>query len=358
MNIDERLSTWLSCFNLTAVNDEPTHLHTNGSESRLDLIIEPENCRRVISVSVIPVCNSDHRLVKVTLDCASPTAPRTTYNYRDFRRMDTAAFAAYLRKIDSLTRPSLEADEAVRQLDVDITLGLNRFAPVRTKTRRLGRHSNAWLSTEANEAKRERRRLERRYSRTRSPTDKLAYACRRLSNCQRADRQLAQRIPPRRDQAGSRSATPALENGSTASASRLRRCVVRRSRHNHSGHGSLRLFYQQGQAVKTKVESGLRNAPNDIIPGGLPSVHTQPSLQSFARVTPTEVQRLIASALIKTSPLDRLPISVVKACSDEYSVAIAHIANTSFASGRFPSLRKAGLVTPLLKKPGLDATDF
>ena len=56
--------------------------------------------------------------------------------------------------------------------------------------------------------------------------------------------------------------------------------------------------------VKTKVESGLRNAPNNIIPGGLPSMHTQPSLQSFARVTPTEVQRLIVSAPIKTSPLD------------------------------------------------------
>ena len=48
----------------------------------------------------------------------------------------------------------------------------------------------------------------------------------------------------------------------------------------------------------------------------------------------------------------------MKACSDEFSVAIAHIANTSFASGRFPSLWKAGLVTPLLKKPGLDATDI
>ena len=37
-----------------------------------------------------------------------------------------------------MTRPSLDVDEAVRQLDVDITLGLGRFAPVRTKTWRLG----------------------------------------------------------------------------------------------------------------------------------------------------------------------------------------------------------------------------
>ena len=105
--------------------------------------------------------------------------------------------------------------------------------------------------------------------------------------------------------------------------------------------------------VKTKVESVLRNAPNNIIPGRLPSVHTQPALQSFARVTTTEVQRLIASAPIQTSPLNRLPISVAKACSDEYSVVIAQISNTLFASGHFPSLWKAGFVTPYSKSPAL-----
>ena len=77
-DIDERLSTWLSCFNLAAVNDEPTHRHSNGSESRLDVIIEPENGRRVSSVTVIPVCYSDHRLVKATLDCARPHLVKAT----------------------------------------------------------------------------------------------------------------------------------------------------------------------------------------------------------------------------------------------------------------------------------------
>ena len=101
-------------------------------------------------------------------------------------------------------------------------------------------------------------------------------------------------------------------------------------------------FTNKVKQVKTKVESSLRNAPNNIIAGRLPSLHTQPAHQSFARVPSTEVQRLIASAPIKTSPLDRLPISAAKACSDEFSVVIAHIANTSFAYGRFPSLWKAG----------------
>jgi len=36
---------------------------------------------------------------------------------------------------------------------------------------------------------------------------------------------------------------------------------------------------------------------------------------------------------------------------------ITNIANTSFNSGRFPAKLKLGLITPLLKKAGLDATD-
>ena len=38
--------------------------------------------------------------------------------------------------------------------------------------------------------------------------------------------------------------------------------------------------------------------------------------------------------------------------------AIAHLANVSFTSGTFPAVMKHGLVTPLLKKPGLDAGDM
>jgi len=57
---------------------------------------------------------------------------------------------------------------------------LDRFAPLQTRTRRCGKTENRWLSTTAREAKRRRRRLERRYAKSRSSTDRRAYrgACR------------------------------------------------------------------------------------------------------------------------------------------------------------------------------------
>ena len=41
----------------------------------------------------------------------------------------------------------------------------------------------------------------------------------------------------------------------------------------------------------------------------------------------------------------------------ELSVMIANIANISVSRGEFPSMMKSGLVSPLLKKPGLDSSD-
>ncbi len=81
-------------------------------------------------------------------------------------------------------------------------------------------------------------------------------------------------------------------------------------------------------------------------------------MSCFDPVEPIEVERIIQRLQPKTSPLDIVPIAVFKQCKTELSVVIAHLANLSFASGRFPTIWKKGLVTPLLKKTGLDVNDL
>ena len=87
-------------------------------------------------------------------------------------------------KLSSTSRAfSVAAQKLSNSLPLDITRGLDRFAPVHVTIKRLGHLGNKWLTTEANEAKQERCWLERCYSRTRSPADKLAYhsACHKAS---------------------------------------------------------------------------------------------------------------------------------------------------------------------------------
>ena len=81
-------------------------------------------------------------------------------------------------------------------------------------------------------------------------------------------------------------------------------------------------------------------------------------LTSLVPTTPAEVERHIRSAPAKTSPLDLLPTTVLKACDSEFSNIISHIANRSFAVDRLPSVWGTGLASPLLKKPGLPTSDL
>jgi len=56
----------------------------------------------------------------------------------------------------------------------------------------------------------------------------------------------------------------------------------------------------------------------------------------------------------KSSPLDVLPCSLLKACTGTFSPVIAKLANLSMQTGKFPSRYKQAQVLLLLKKAGLD----
>ena len=59
----------------------------------------------------------------------------------------------------------------------------------------------------------------------------------------------------------------------------------------------------------------------------------------------------------KTSPLDIIPVSLLKLSADAIAPLIARLANLSFANDAFPSRYKVGQMIPLLKKSGLPTHD-
>jgi len=73
------------------------------------------------------------------------------------------------------TIPADDVNTYADQLDHDNTSVLDQLAPTRMKTRRCGKRSGRWLSDEAVQAKRQRRRLEARWRRTKLETDRVAY---------------------------------------------------------------------------------------------------------------------------------------------------------------------------------------
>jgi len=82
------------------------------------------------------------------------------------------------------------------------------------------------------------------------------------------------------------------------------------------------------------------------------------SLSSLSPCSEDEVCRLIMQSPTNSCALDPIPTFLVKEMVDVLLPYVTAMINTSLREGRLPSSHKHAVVTPLLKKPGLDAEEL
>ena len=70
-----------------------------------------------------------------------------------------------------------------------------------------------------------------------------------------------------------------------------------------------------------------------------------------------EVTTLIGRAAMRSCPLNPMPTNLLTQCLDELIPVLADVINTSLQSGYFAEKWKEALITPLLKKAGLEQTE-
>ena len=83
-----------------------------------------------------------------------------------------------------------------------------------------------------------------------------------------------------------------------------------------------------------------------------------PQLSQFEPVTEELIRELIFKSSTKGCMLDPIPTSLTKQCLDDLVSLITFIVNASLSTGIVPPQFKQAIVTPLLKKPGLDTNDM
>ncbi|KAE8288336.1 hypothetical protein D5F01_LYC12203 [Larimichthys crocea] len=72
----------------------------------------------------------------------------------------------------------------------------------------------------------------------------------------------------------------------------------------------------------------------------------------------SEIAELIKQSKPSTCQLDPLPTQLVKACSHSLVPLISAIIHSSLTTGTVPTSLKTATITPILKKPGADPSDF
>ena len=81
---------------------------------------------------------------------------------------------------------------------------------------------------------------------------------------------------------------------------------------------------------------------------------TSSTLSSFRSCTPAEIRRIVMTSPIKSCSLDPVPTFLVREFIDLLLPYITSMVSASLAAGLLPDSQKHAIVSPLLKKPGLD----
>jgi hypothetical protein len=82
------------------------------------------------------------------------------------------------------------------------------------------------------------------------------------------------------------------------------------------------------------------------------------ALSSFQMCTPGQVRRIVMSSPVKSCSLDPVPTFIVREFVDLLLPYLTSMVNASLALGRLPPSERHAIVSPLLKKPGLDTGDM
>ena len=344
-HVDDELAAALDSFGLFQLIRSPTR-----SDNVLD-VLASVNPTAVFGAQVSDACYiSDHRLITANIIVRSER-PKTRYTARNVKTIDPSKFQEALESSELFTQPAATVDDFADQLKTVVMQVLDRMAPLHTGVRRPAKPATRWLSNEAIDAKRLRRRLERRWLTTKDEVDRINYrrVCRSTNKIINKSR--------------SSYYNTMLQDCCDEPAKRwgiIKELLHSTDSDNTRTDDECRELCNTFSSFFVSKIASLKLAINDKITRLSSTLcfpdppHSGPLFDSLPLVTPDEVLRILQTCPKKSSPMDYIPTSLLLACKPVFSHLICRLANLSFSEGRFPSSFKFASITPLLKKPNLD----
>lgn len=340
----------LSSFDMCQCVEQPTH-RLGGL---LDVVIT-RHSDRLTAVSVTETGASDHSLITGRLPVQQSVHESVPVQSRKWNGFSIDAFRSDL--MASIICSGTEwaecrsTDELFNIYNSELTNILDRHAP-RYVRKRKKRVLTPWFDDECRQFKRKVRVLERKYRKSRDPTDRLAWVTRLQEQAQ------FQREKER----------VYWSNRITANAGNARRLwsdlddLMRRDNSNvyvpvtseeatHQADSFLQFFDKKVESIRAETSK----TPKPVIDGaGVVSG----TFQCFQHVTSAQITQLINCSHNKHCSLDPVPTNVLKKCVDLLAPFICLLFNRSLDEGFLPESQKGANIVPRLKKRGLDEADY
>ncbi len=311
------------------------------SGNQLDLIYT-HDCT-ADNILVQPLHISDHFFIKFTLHFATQVPP--TPLPVTFRRNLCSLSPSHLSSVVSSSLPSptyfssLDVHAATDTLCCTLTSCLDDICPLSSRPARTA-PSNPWLSDVLREHRTRLRAAERKWRKSKDPSDLSMYQSLLSSFSAEVHTAKSSHLHNKIKNA------PDMRNLFRTFNSLL--CPPSPPPTTSITADDFATFFTE----KTKAISSQFSPPQDLQPTRSTA---QTPIFSFCPLTEAEVSKLLSSHPT-TCPLDPIPLHLLQAISPTLLPALTHIINTSLLTGIFPTAFKQARVTPLLKKPTLNTS--
>ncbi|KAK3755485.1 hypothetical protein QZH41_001053 [Actinostola sp. cb2023] len=320
--------------------------HTSGHT--LDLIISRSSNDINVQSLQTTYSISDHRFVECKLSVPGPCLSVKEIHLRKLRQINVDAFRADIASSELCNSQLVSLEDLTQCYNVTLSKILDKHAPLKRKVI-VVRPRVPWFTVELKDLKAKRRKLERKWLKSKHQNDRDAYRsiCNQYSALLKDTKKkhYAELI----DQCA----------GDSKKLFQVVNSLCKERRENplpsHEDPRQLaddfgEFFIRKIEMIKNDIESIVVQPPS--VEPRLPAV----KLKKFALVSEQEIDSIITGSSNACCSLDPIPTWLLKSCSEELIPIITRMINLSLQDGVVPENWKVALIKPLLKKLGLDAT--
>ena len=345
----------LNTFSLSQSVHVPTHKLGNT----LDLIIHDPSILTIGNINIETSDQSDHYQVFFELHCNIKINSKKEITFRNVKNVDLPKF-----KIDMYNASNLfieTCDKTSFQSSLSFFQDIfgdivECHAPVITK--HVNVHQNpGWLDQEFKSARSQRRKLFKKWKRTKDKSDRQRFEISRrevndLSINKRKEHISKTILEAQNSQRALYNITDSLLD--------TQKCKSLPDYHDpvELANNYNNFFIHKIEKIRNELSTvNLVNIDVNKYFGVGGPVCAQSTLSEFRHVSSQELMKIIRSRKIKTSAFDVIPAQLLSSSLDQVINALTELVNISLSTASMHGL-KDSIVKPLLKKQGLDPELF
>ena len=332
----------LSTFGLSQLIDHPTHVSGNT----LDLLIINKDDTQIKDIVIDEFNYSDHSYIFFNIPYAFQKSKDKVISIKTYKDIDLDEFKNdIVAKINIFTQKShVKFSEALDDYNVLCENAVMDYVNVKNINVKESRPK--WMDSEFVESRAERRKLYKRWVRTRNENDRIAFV---------TAREKTQNLSIEKQSKFYSDSIDSAKNSQKALFSICKNLLdMSKCKALPSHNSPLVLANKFNNYFIDKIEK-IRYCFSDVprpLCYGLDTYHG-PVMAEFSYVSRECLKKIVVSKPIKCSSEDSLPGFLFKNCLDQLLPALTQLVNLSLSTGSMEGLKNS-IITPILKKVDLD----